>query len=284
VASAVDRVEDLAHPAPAWALTRGRLLAAVVLITQANALAELIKASLAAQGFVGSAVEGFGVSWAVWLSLFLGVRLALKAPPEPARRIDWAVALAAVFIAAWPVTGLASAGATLAATWFIADSRSSPTLRGAALVLLALAINLMWSKFLLMVFARPIEGVDAFWVHLIRGVQVHGNVMDFVGGQDRVAILSGCTSVANASLALLLWLAITRTFRPQPLLSELWLAGGLFLTVVVINTARLCLVVESRAALAYWHGPVGDAIVTALITAAALAWAFVGVRREILAH
>jgi hypothetical protein len=115
----------------------------------------------------------------------------------------------------------------------------------------------------------------------MRGVAVHGNVVDFVHGGERVAILSGCTSVANASLALLLWLAITRSVRPKPVSSEFIYAAAVFVTVVAINLARLSLVAGSRADWAYWHGPVGDGLVDALITASALAWAVVGVRREI---
>jgi hypothetical protein len=262
-------------------VTRGRLLAAASLILMANGLAELVKAAVVGQGFWGAAPLGFGVSWAVWLSLALQVRLALKAEPVPARRVDWIVAVVAVAVAAWPVSGLASAGATLLGGWLLLDPASGDRLKASAAILVALAINLMWSKVLLMLFARPIENLDAGMVGLIRGVPVHGNVVDFVHGGERVAILSGCTSVANASLALLLWLAVTRSARPKPVIGELGYAAAVFVTVVVINLARLALVAGSRADWAFWHGPVGDSLVDALITASALAWALVGARREL---
>ena len=253
-----------------------------MLIVMANALAELVKATVTTDGLLGALPVGLGVSWAVWLSLGLGVRLALTAEPAPARALDWTVAAIGIAFAAAPITGLASAGATLIGAWFLIDRRADDRLKAAAAVLVALAINLMWSKLLLMLFARPIENLDAGVVGLVRGVAVHGNVIDFVHGDERVAVLSGCTSVANASLALLLWLAVTRSVRPKPVASEFGYAVCVFVTIVVINLARLSLVADSRAAWAYWHGPVGDSLVDALITASALAWAFFGVRREIL--
>jgi hypothetical protein len=263
------------------AVTRGRLVAAAMLIVMANALGELVKAAVAGQGFFGALPTGLGVSWAVWLSLGLGVRLALTAEPAPARALDWMAAAAGIALAAVPVTGVASLGATLIGGWFLVDPRADDRLKAAGAILVALAVNLMWSKLLLMLFARPIENLDAGVVGLVRGVAVHGNVIDFVHGDERVAVLSGCTSVANASLALLLWLAVTRSVRPKPVASEFGYAAALFVTIVVINLVRLSLVADSRAAWAYWHGPVGDSVVDALITAAAMAWAVVGARREI---
>ncbi len=263
-----------------WLPGREQLFTGVMLVCVANAVAVMVKESVAAGDILNAAMAGFGVSWAFWVALVLAARLGLKAEAAPASRADLGVAAVGLLLAAWPVVGLASLAATLMSVWILWDRRSDPKLRAMALILIAMAVNLLWARLMMLVFARPIEAFDAFWVGLIGGVPVHGNVVGMEGGGDHVAIMAACTSVANGSLALLLWLAVTRSFRPVPARSELVIGAALFLTVMVINIGRLWLEIQNRAQLHFWHGPSGASVIVALITAAALGWAFFGVRRE----
>jgi exosortase/archaeosortase family protein len=91
-----------------------------------------------------------------------------------------------------------------------------------------------------------------------------------------------CTSYANASLALLLWLVVTRSMRPRPVRSEWLYLALVFVSVLALNSIRLALIVRSRAMYVLYHGPFGETLFNALMIAATLAVTAYGLRRELL--
>jgi hypothetical protein len=267
----------------AWQLTQSNIFSAAMLVCVTNALVAPVRQTIVESGLLAGLGQGFGVSWGLWLSFALAVRLGFRAYETQASAADLAFAGVSVAIAALPVTGLASVAATLLGLWAAFSRRSGPELRASALILLAISVNLLWAKVMMLVLAGPIEALDAYAVSVIRQLPAHGNIVALASGQGRMVIMAGCTSVANASLALLLWLAVTRSARPVPKPGEWRLAAAVFLTVVAINTTRLCLMASSSEQIVFWHETTGEAIATILVTASALAWALWGVRREIFA-
>lgn len=261
--------------------TQAQLAAGLLLLAIANLAASHVRGALATQSLGDALMNGLGASWAFWVALALAVRLALTAPSRPASRLELVLAGVALVMIASPVRQLSALVATGMALWLIFRPGFDPKLRAAGIVLLALTVHLVWTTLLMLMFARPIEAIDAQLVGWVTGVPVRHNMVGFTDGQQGFLVMGGCTSVQNASMALLLWIALARSARPEPRPRDLLIGLGLFVTVAAINIGRLSLIAQSRDMLNLVHGATGSSLTIGLITAAALAWTVFDVRREL---
>jgi hypothetical protein len=272
----------MAAVAAAHSTTRGQLFSLIAALAVANALAEPVRASLA-DGIAAAFINGFGVSWVVWLAAALMLRLSLTADDRSVERSDWIAAGACIALLAIPIGPLAAVVATAVGIVVLASRQASVRLKAAAMILVGLSVNLLWARLALRLVTEQLEFVEAKLITLFSNATVNGNVLFFVnGGGDNVILQRGCTCVAAASMALLLWLAITRSVRPRPVRSELGIALAIFLSVVVINTTRIIIILQGRDFYHLLHDPNGAAWINALILLASLAWTLFGLRREIL--
>lgn len=260
---------------------RAQLFALVIAVLAPNAVAAKVLQSFWETGAGPTIGSGLGVSWTFWLAAAACLRLAWTEAPAPIRAFDVWLAAGCVVAALVPISqasGLACTGLGLA---LLLDRRSGVRLKAAALVLLAISIQVLWSRLMMLFFIGPIADFDAHAVGLLIQRPVVGNEVMFVDGSQKMSILAACTSVQNVSLALMLYVAIVRTVRPSPRIAELWALLGLFATVVVINLGRLVLMAQSAPMFEMMHGGVGWSLAEAAITVAVLAWALASVRREI---
>lgn len=264
------------------AFSRPHFYAIAILALIANAIAEKATVAVSTLGF-GALTEGLGLSWAFWLSFALCVPLALRSEPQPATRTDWLVGGAAVLAAALPPSPIGAAAATALGLWLMVGRGFAPPLRAAGMVLLAITIHLLWGRLMMLFFAAPIAASDARVVGLITHTAVQGDTVRFLQAGHRLAILQACTSVQNASIALMMMIAIIRTFRPVPRASEWLYVGAAFMVVVAINDVRLSLMARSVEMFELIHGPTGWTAVNLIITGVGLAGAAFAVRREIFA-
>jgi len=280
--------EILAGPAAgrdvgsAPALSRGRLYAAAMGLLLANAAAGKAIEALAASGVPGGLLDGLGQSWAFWFAFAATVGLALRDEPQPAKPRDLWVCAPAALCALVPVSPVAGAACTGLAGAILIDRSQGPRVRAAAMILLAVSVQLVWSRIVMLFFVQPLATVDAHMVGALIGRPVHGHDVQFADGERMMSILGACTSVQNASVALMLFVAIVRSFRPLPVASEIGYFLGAFLSVVAINIARLALMAQSLEMFHLVHGPAGESVVNMIITVNGLGWAAVSVRREIL--
>lgn len=262
-------------------VSRPQLYAVTFAVLIANAIASKAVDTVAEMGPVAAIANGLGMSWAFWLAYAVCIRLALREPASPASSRDlWtcgACALAALF----PVSPFAGFACTALALVMLLERTPAVFLKGAAIVLLAISIQVVWSRALMLFFLQPVASLDAHLVGLIINRPVHGNLVDFVHGGHRLLILNACTSVQNASIALMLYIAIVRGFRPRPQVSEVYALVGVFLSVVAFNIGRLVLMAQSADMYHLVHSEGVGAVINALVTLLGLAWAIVSVRREI---
>ena len=266
---------------PVAGFGRGQLYAAVFALLIVNAIAAKVGLAVNGLGLGDALVYGLGLSWAFWLSFALCIRLALTGEDAAARSIDLWAAGACVAAALVPLSPASSLAATALGLFLALDRRQDPRLRAAAMILVAVAVQLLWSRLVMLVFITPIASLDAHLVSLIVGSPVHGNVVAFVHGPGTMSILGACTSVQNASVALMLFVAIVRTFRPLPVASEAGYFVAAFLSVVLINVARLALMAQNLEMFHLVHGDTGESVVNMVITLNGLVWAAMSVRREI---
>jgi hypothetical protein len=266
----------------AYPMGRPQVFAATMAVLLANAVAAKAIETVAAQGLAGALLNGLGMSWAFWLAFAACIRLAAIAPPSPAGRMDLLACGACLAAAVAPLSPLSALACTGLASVILFDRTQGALLKASAIVLLAISVQLLWSRLLMLVFLLPIATFDAHLVSLVIHRPVHGNTVDFVDGARRMSILGACTSVQNASVALMMYVAIVRTFRPVPVRSELYMLLGVFLSVVAINIARLALMAQNLRMFHLVHGDAGGAVINGIITLTGLAWAVASVRREIL--
>jgi len=280
-----DSMSNLSLQKPSsWSVAgfgRRQIYAAVFALLIANSIVAKVGLALAQLGAVNALAYGLGLSWAFWLSFGLCIRLALAGEDDAARPTDLLAAGAGVVAALVPLSPASSLVATALGLFIALDRGQDVRLRAAAMILIAIAVQLLWSRLVMLVFISPIASLDAHLVSLIVGSPVHGNVVGFVHGAGTMSILGACTSVQNASVALMLFVAIVRTFRPLPVASEAGYFLGAFLSVVVINVARLALMAQNLEMFHLVHGDVGESVVNMVITLNGLAWAAMSVRREI---
>lgn len=259
---------------------RTQLFGLCAIVVLANALFEQA-AEAWARGSAYAVANGLGVNWGLWLAVFAVVWLASKAAPGRADRTDYIIAGAALITCLAPEADVASLGATLLAGRMALSSRGDTYLRAAGVVLLAITINVFWTRMALLFVAQPLQNFDAWLVSLLGGVEVQGNVLSYASGEGSAFLARGCMSLANASAALMVWLAAARLIRPEIRRSDLGWAAVVMASVVALNTARIALVMQSRENYAVFHGGWGSDLFAALILIAALAIAAFSVRREL---
>jgi exosortase/archaeosortase family protein len=265
----------------AAAVTRPHIYAITMTVLLANSVASKVMQTLSDMGPGVAVANGLGLSWAFWLAFAACIRLAAIEQPTPARPRDLWVCAACLIAAIVPLSPLSALACTALAVVILADRTQEEVLKASAMVLLAISAQLLWSRLLMLFFLKPIASFDAHLVSAIIHRAVVGNAVEFADGSHRMSILGACTSVQNASIALMLYVAIVRSFRHRPIRSELYALSGVFLSVIVINIIRLALMAQNLEMFHLVHGDVGGAIINAIITLNGLAWAVVSVRREI---
>lgn len=279
--SAVDTAARSDAQPSAASLARPQLYAAAMLLLLANAAAEKAIAAFVTLRPLEALAGGLGHSWAFWLACAAALRLALTEPAAPVQRRDLWTCGACAIAAMVPVSPLAGLALSALAAVVLTDRSHGPRLRAAAWVLAAISVQLVWSKLLMLFFAQPIAAADAHLVSWIVHRPASGNLVGFAQGRHTLTILAACTSVQNASTALMLYVAVVRSFRAQPRRSEALALLGVFASVVAINVARLSLMAWDERMYHLVHGDVGAAVVNAAITLTGLAWAWGSVRHEI---
>jgi hypothetical protein len=274
---------------PARALTAAeggfncpQLYAATIALVALNAVAAKVLQAFVESPPAGVLIGGLGANWTFWLALASCLRLAWTEAASPIRPVDRLLCGGVALCALVPIPQLSSLAATGLSLAILFDRQQGVRLKAAAIVLLAITVQILWSRILMLFFLGPVTSFDAHAVSFLIQRPVHGADVDFAdGSRHRLSILAGCTSVQNASAALALFTAVVRGVRPAPRLSEAAIFAAVFATVVAINLIRLVMMTQSLTMYHLVHDGPGWNTTEAIITAAALAWALWTVRREI---
>lgn len=228
------------------------------------------------RGFADSATQLFGIGivfpvagYALWV-------VGREAPREPVSGLDWLVAGIAVAAALMPIH-LASKAALLplSAYLLVTSARDAGAYR-VGFIGLALTGAFIWGALLLQALAGPVLALDAALVQLATGVPVNGNVLTVdpakSGGAIRsIIIMGGCSSLRNISQAIILWASLVQLCRLR-VTRRLLIACVLSMAaVVVINVARIALIVAFPQHLVFIHEGPGASMTGLAALVAALA-------------
>lgn len=206
----------------------------------------------------------FFLGWYVVLNLLLG-----SDPERPASRSDVSIAFGGALLNLIPFHSSSWLATTSVGLWLLLK-HSDSKIRAAATVLLALAFNGYWGPKLFAIFGYYILRTDAMLVGAALaatqpGMDWHETVIGRPGGHS-VLIYSPCSSFHNVSLGLLCWVSITKFVRTSWARLDLAVALAVCGTVILFNATRLYLMALSGEHYIYWHGGVGEHVITAATT------------------
>jgi hypothetical protein len=260
---------------------RSELIGALLGLGVLNAEARLMGDTIAQHGLPVALANGLGVSWVVWLAVGLGFLSLRKAKHDPLKQRDLLVAVACALLFAWPTAYVSMVGVTILAIYTYATGSGDKYQRAAAIVMFAIAVNGVWTRLFMAVAANPILAFDARLVGWLTGVAVDGNVVGSPTEGLNFTVGTPCSFVSNASLALLLWLCLTRALRPLPIRREFIYALVIFAGVAVINTIRISIMIQDRASFAFMHDGLGAQFVSPVIMMFTLVVTGLGLRHEL---
>jgi exosortase/archaeosortase family protein len=264
------------------AASRSVLYAATVVVSVANAAVGKSIVEIGRSGVREALANGLGLSWAFWFAFAVCVAQALREPAAPVRARDWVVCAVCALAALFPLSQVAGFACTALSLAMLTDRTTGRYMKAAAIVLLAISVQLLWSRLFMLFFMTPVANLDA---HIVGGIigkaVIEGNTVPFADGHRSMTILAACTSVENASIALMLYVAVVRCFRPEPRRIEALALVCVFLSVVAFNIARLTVMAQSLSMYHLVHSDTGLGITNALVTLVGLAWAVASVRREV---
>jgi hypothetical protein len=224
----------------------------------------------------------FNVSAIVWLSCLFGLILLFSARPKRSEinKRDWAIGSAALALIAIPVGACSWAAVTLACVYLLLERPDDDTRRGAT-ILLAVTAPMLWTRLIYRFFAPPVLAFDARLVSSILGTTRHGNVVGFADHSGNLIVEIPCSSLANVSLALLCWVAVSQFVRHQPRRTDVLWCAAACLSVVVVNVIRMAAMGINVSLYEAIHGGVGSAVTNLLVTALIVVFTGLGVRGEL---
>jgi hypothetical protein len=141
---------------------------------------------------------------------------------------------------------------------------------------------MFWSKLLFKYFANFILEIDATLVGLLLRTKHLGNLVRFADNSGDLVILPYCSSLANVSLALLAWIAISQWFGHRWSIRDWQWCFLAAASVVAVNVTRMGLMGLSDTHYRSIHSQWGDSITGAIILFVTVGICFAGVKRELL--
>ncbi|MGX5736764.1 hypothetical protein [Bosea thiooxidans] len=262
-------------------LSRGEFFGGLFALGCASGLASRVILSVNKLGWAEALFNTFEISVIVWVSCAAGVFLVLQDRTTGIRLPDLVVGGGFVLLVMLPVGALSWLAVTALGVYVISSTTDASSRRG-ALILLAVTVPLLWSRMIFQFFANPILRIDAALVAWILNTDRTGDMVQFADGSGSLAILPGCSSLANVSLAILCWVTVNQIVCHRRSAYDLLWCLAACVSVMAVNVARI-----GMQGLSQWHHSVfhngwGDTVSNALILGLILCFSLLGVRRELV--
>lgn len=224
-------------------------------------------------------------NWLILLAAVCALYFVRESRDQTSSKWDWAVFTATVLLAFWPIKHTSTLALSGISVYLFYHSRQQKHpdhfLLAAASVLFALSFSRLWSPLLLKIFATYFEQFDVFLLGNLLQTKTVGNTIDFLFEPGKKAIIvMGCTSFANLSAVVLLWLVVLRLIHIQPRW-RIELKTGLWLLAVAIgiNTLRIALMITTNDMYELVHGSIGSSVTAFLLTICSVVFGIWGAKR-----
>lgn len=221
-------------------VNRVELFAFAGLVDAINAFSTDIVSANAHFPTVGAVLALGGISALSWFALYAVAAIAFEdGAAEPVRPWDTKVAMAMFGLALVPLEKAAAAGLLLGGVFLLATGPARSRSYRIGAILLALTGPALWGMVCLKLFAPMLLGVDAQLAGWLAGLPVTGNIVGGEAGSWSIFIGSGCSSLHNISLVLLLWVTLVQLLRLRVTLGLILAGAGAVIAVATINIVRL---------------------------------------------
>jgi hypothetical protein len=261
-------------------LPRNELFAGLYVVACANGLVGRSIYTLNLEGWYG-ALTGFEINLIVLAACFAGVYLIAAGSRDRIRTWDFVVALAFLALVSLPIYALSWVAVTGLGFYILLFANDGAEQRRGALILLALAVPMLWSRLVFQFFARPLLELDAMMSAWLLGTERTGNLVRFADNSGYMVITPACASWANITYAFLCWVVVSQWVNHRwRLIDLLWLLLACA-SVVAINVTRIALTGQSQASFQLIHNQYGEMILGTVFLCLIIGFSVIGARREV---
>ena len=190
-------------------MPRDELFAGLYILGCANGLVGRSIYAFNLEGWMG-AVAGFELNVIVLFACFAGVYLVTRNNRDQIRTLDLVVAAVFILLVILPIYAMSWVAVTGLSLYILFFANDGPERRRGALILLALAVPMLWSRLVFQFFARPLLELDATMVTWLLGTERIGNLVRFGDNSGYMLITPSCASFANITFAFLCWVAVSQ--------------------------------------------------------------------------
>lgn len=264
-------------------VSRQEFFAGLLVLGCVNGLSSRITDSVNRIGWADALFNTFDISVIVWISCYAGVLLVLRDRTAKASSLDLAVGAAVLLLVILPVSQLSWIAVAALCIYILASTNVMSTRQG-AIILLATTVPMLWSRLLFKLFANLILGADASLVSWLLGTRRTGNIVEFADNSGQLIILAPCSSLANVSLAILCWVAVSQLAGHKRSSYEVFWCLCACAAVVAVNVTRMAIMGLSEQYYNSLHSNVGDAIMNMVICIITIGICVLGARRELFAR
>jgi hypothetical protein len=231
------------------------------------------------------AVVGLELNVIVLSACFAGVYLIVTSNRNQIRILDLVVALGFLGLVLLPIYAMSWVAVTGLSLYILFFANDGAERRRGALILLALAVPMLWSRLLFQFFARYLLELDATMAAWLLGTERIGNLVRFADNSGYMVISPGCASFGNFTYAFLCWVVVSQwvNHRWRPI-DFLWL----FLvcaSVVAINVTRIALTGLSYSHYEAIHNNQwSEMVLSTVFLCLIIGFSVIGARRELFAR
>ena len=242
------------------AVGRAGWFAAAGILAALNAQADQIIHALTDKTLSTALIELGGISAIIWFAMFAALKIGLEDETNGLSRRDLAVLAIVGLLSFLPLFFSSKIGLFLAGGYLFATSREGNPSRRVSLILLALTGPLVWGRVLLTLFGGPILALDAHIVGSVIGSAVRGNIVDFARPGMQFFIATGCSSVHNISIGVLLWTTAIALFKIRIDWRYVGIGVAMIAWMFFLNIARLATIGLYPDDFGYLHDGGGAAL------------------------
>jgi hypothetical protein len=236
---------------------RASLFACAGVLAALNAQAGQIIGTLQFQSAVAALANLAGISAVIWFALYAALKIGFEAEAGPVAKGDAFVLAPVAILSFLPLSYAAKAALVFVGAYLFFSSRPGSADRRVAYVLLALTGPLLWGRIILLSLASPLLSLDAHLVAAVIGSPVDGNTVQFAGAARSFMVGTGCSSVHNMSLAVVLWTTAAALFNIRADARYLLVGLAMVALMFALNIARLASIGLFPASFDFLHEGAG---------------------------
>jgi len=227
-----------------------------------NAIVSPITKTILTVGWADGIMSGGGISFIVWFSLLIGFSLIFKGVRNSdITLVDKVVCMFFIAVCFLPSALICWVSLFLLCAYLSFKNRNSIELKAGFLILAVIAFRIPLIQFCMSVFSGPLLEIDAFFVSNFLSfftdtASFSGNIV-YTKNDYSLAIMTGCSSFDNMSLALLLWFTLVCSNHCLGDWNRITHVVVLSVVIIFTNTIRLSLMAWEKEFYQFFHGDTG---------------------------